>query len=252
MINYITYGGKSLRDFNLYVNGRGTYDAPAKIYDLIEIPGRSGDLAYDNKKFKNIDVTYPAGFIHPGFEENFYDLRAYLYSFSGYQRLEDTYHPNEYRMAIYKDGLTVRSMDMLNMFGTFDLVFHCKPQRFLKSGELGMVFTSQNSSIQNPTLFEAKPLIKVTLNSASATNATVSIGDQTITINNPGSSVVYIDCESMEAYYLGGGSLNVIYPINDKVSFTNYNFPVLKPGNNGLSLGSNITSIEITPRWWTV
>lgn len=251
MINYITYAGKSLRDFNLYVNGRGTYDAPAKVYTMVEIPGRSGDLAYDEKRFKNIDVTYPAAFINPGFEDNFYDLRAFLYSFSGYQRLEDTYHPDEFRMAIYKDGLNVKNMDMLNMFGTFDLVFHCKPQRFLKIGETSVYFSS-SGTINNPTNYESKPLIKVTV-SSSSTDRTFGIGSETITVSNPiGASVFYIDCESMDAYYLTSGTPSARYPINNKVTFSSYNFPVLKPGDNGVSWDSGIASIEITPRWWTV
>lgn len=242
MINYITYAGKSLMDFKLYVNGRGTYNAPGKNYTMVQIPGRSGDLAYDDKKYENVDVTYPACWIYPPFEENYYDLRAYLYSFSGYQRLEDTYHPNEYRMAIFKEDLEIKNMDMLNMFGTFDLVFHCKPQRFLKSGDLPIIF-SASGSINNPTLFESKPLIHV------YGYGTLGIGSQSIVISNPGVTDFYIDCELMEAYKIVSGSR---VSVDSYIQLSSYVFPTLKAGNNGISLSGNITSVEITPRWWTI
>lgn len=236
MINYITYAGTSLRNFNLYVSGDGTYNAPEKDYSLTEIPGKSGDFAYDNKRFKNIDVTYKASFIYPNYESNIVDLKAFIYSKRGYQRLEDTYHPNEYRMALYKDGLDI-TVDMLNMFGVFDLVFHCKPQRYLKSGETSVTLTS-NGSITNPTLFNSQPLLRV------YGAGVLGIGTQSIVITEA-DEYTDIDCELMDAYK---GTVSK----NDKVSFSNYTFPVLVPGANAFDLGTGITSVVITPRWWTI
>ena len=243
MINYITYAGTSLRSFNLYVNGRGTYDAPAKSYSMIKIPGRSGDLALNDKRFENIDVKYPVSFIDPDFESNFYNLRAFLYSKDGYQRLEDTYHPDEYRMGIVKSNLEVE-MDMLNHFGTFDLVFHCKPQRFLKSGETYTSFNVGTSTFTNPTRFDAQPMIMV------FGYGTLGINNQSIIIaSGHGGNPLWIDCEKMEAYSIVGGAT---ISKNDKITCSDYKFPVLKEGVNNISVPSTMTSISIRPRWWTI
>ncbi len=246
MINYITYGGKSLRDFNLYVNGGGTYNAPAKVYTTLEIPGRSGLLLYDEKRFENIEVTYPSAFINPNFETNIAALRDYLYSLSGYQRLEDTYHPNEYRMAYYTSGLEV-SVDMLNKFGVFDLVFNCKPQRFLKSGEtLTKVYLKSSGdppiALTNPTSYNSKPLIRL------YGTGEVGINGSTITLTDNSSYYTFIDCESMEIYR----SLSNPFSANDKVILSDYKFPELVPGVNNFTAAEGITQIYIRPRWWTI
>lgn len=236
MSNVITFGGTPLSNFSLYNNGGGTYNAPAKDYSMIAIQGRSGDLLYDNKRFENYDLTYASCWIADNFETNIANLRAYLLSRNGYQRLEDTYHPTEFRMAVCKNAMEI-DVDMYNKFGSFDLVFNCKPQRFLKSGETKTTLTS-NGVINNPTLFNSQPLLRV------YGTGNVGIGSYTITILEA-DTYTDIDCELMDAYK-GTASKN------DKIRLSNYTFPVLTPGQNGISLGSGITRVEITPRWWTI
>ena len=60
MIGYIVYGGKCSKDYGLYVSGSGTFNAPERDVDLVEVPGKNGTLVLDNGRFKNIPVTYPA------------------------------------------------------------------------------------------------------------------------------------------------------------------------------------------------
>jgi phage-related protein len=52
-----------------------------------------------------------------------------------------------------------------------------------------------------------------------------------------------IDLETMSAY---NGSTNM----NDKVSIEDGT--VLASGDNNISVSSGITSVTITPRWWTI
>lgn len=231
--NYFTFADKSCKDFNVYVSGQGTYNAPARVYSTYNIPGRNGDLYIDEKRFENIDITYPA-FIFEDMIENVEGLRNYLLSKVGYQRLEDTYNPDEFRMAIFSDGFDFE-VDPRHEVSIFDITFHCKPQRFLKSGEKVYTLTS-NGSIKNPTECDSKPLIRV------YGNGVLGIGSQSITIAGT-SGYTDIDCEMMDCF---NGTENR----NSKVTLTDYNFPVLKPGINNFSLGSGITKVEVTPRWW--
>jgi phage-related protein len=39
---------------------------------------------------------------------------------------------------------------------------------------------------------------------------------------------------------------------NANVSFENYEFPQIAPGENEVSFTSGISSVSIRPRWWTV
>lgn len=161
VINYIEFGGVKSSDYGIYVSGEGTFNAPERDVELIEIPGRNGDFSLDKGRFKNITVTYPVF----NYETNLTDFRTRLSDFRnalkskiGYQRLEDTFHPDEYRMATFIDVFEVQPV-MYNTASTIELTFNCKPQRFLKSGEVIQTVTS-GGAFTNPTPFEAHPLIE--------------------------------------------------------------------------------------------
>ena len=46
--NYITYSGKSSADYGVWVSGGGTFDAPSRDVQTVSVPGRNGDLTFDN------------------------------------------------------------------------------------------------------------------------------------------------------------------------------------------------------------
>ena len=75
------------------------------------------------------------------------------------------------------------------------------------------------------------------------------IGEYSMTIRGYASQVIYIDCETMEAWEMVGG---VMISRNDYIQNAGEEFPVLKPGANSITLGSGITRVEITPRWWRI
>lgn len=235
MRNYFTLGGTDSRTFGVYISGQGTFNAPTRESDMLSIPGRNGDLIGFGSRLANSDLTYPA-FIYANFRENLANFRAFLMSDTGYRRLVDTYNVGEYRLAAYSGGLEVEPT-IKNDAGAFDIVFNVKPQRFLLSGEEAQTLTA-SGTIDNPTLFNAKPLLRV------YGAGTLGINSDTIVIS---AADVYtdIDCETMYAYK---GSTSK----NQYVSVSGLDFPVLRPGVNNIVLGSGITSIEITPRWWTV
>lgn len=134
----LTFGGVNTADYGIYLTGTGTFSAPERDVEYVGVPGRNGDLLIDNGRWKNIEVTYPAN-IPREFEHRLPEYRARICAKRGYQRLEDTYHPDEYRMASFTSGLQPEPTP-LNRGGQFNLVFNCKPQRFLKSGEIPIQF----------------------------------------------------------------------------------------------------------------
>lgn len=139
MRNYFTFGNYDSRDFGVYISGSGTYNAPARVYNAISVPGRNGDLLIDEGKFENIDIKYPAFIAGNNFDENLAALRSALLSTKGYARLTDTYHPEEYRRAYFGDEIRVKARKE-NDAGEFDIIFNCDPRRFLLSGETLVTF----------------------------------------------------------------------------------------------------------------
>ena len=227
-------------DYGVGISGDGVFNAPEKVYTMQEIPGRNGDLAVYENRFANITVKYPA-FVTKNFKANIQGLRNALLAKTGYKRLTDTYHADEFRLGIYAGGLDV-DPGYNNLTGKFDIEFNCKPQRFLTSGETAQTFTT-SGSITNPTLFPSRPLLVVT------GIGEVGMGDHTITIGGTTSRTVHIDCELMDAWYMDG-SAKVSY--NEYVTYSGNKIPELKQGANGITKSSGISSIVITPRWWRI
>ena len=271
LLNHLTFDGVDSSSFGVFISGDGVFDAPARRGEMISIPGRNGSLFMDEGVFENITVEYPA-FIGTKSETDFYDklaaFKSAILSRENYKRLSDSYHPDEFRLAIYKSGLEV-SPKHYNRAGGFTLEFDCKPQRFLLSGETSFIYTA-NGTITNPTLFESSPLIRVT------GNGTVAIGEdgkyRFIVSNNPGT--ITIDSELMEAY-LPAGTLypwtdengtqitqeleielelmdGTVYPTNmlSYIEFVNSEMPKIPPGEQPVRMSSTITKLEIIPRWW--
>ena len=59
---------------------------------------------------------------------------------------------------------------------------------------------------------------------------------------------LYFDLDIGEAYKIEGGEL---ISVNNAVTMP-AELPVLKPGANTITLGPNITELDIVPRWWEV
>lgn len=134
----ITFGGVNSADFGIFISGEGVWDAPERDVESVDVPGRNGTLLLDRGRWKNIEVTYPAFNAEPDletFRANLDAFRNAIASQVGYQRLTDSFHLDEYRMATYVDGIEVKPI-INNTASEFELVFNCKPQRYLTSGEV--------------------------------------------------------------------------------------------------------------------
>lgn len=237
MMHYFTFAGKNSNEFGIRISGEATYNAPERKYTEETVAGRNGTLIFDEGSFKNISVKYPA-FVITNMPQRVRDFRNYMCSFAGYQRLEDTYDHETYRLGQYAGGLEVKSSGYMNRQGEFEIEFNCKPQRFLKSGEMPIEYTA-NGVLYNPTRFDAQPFIRVNGTGAG----TVGIGSYLITISAI-DEYVDIDCELMDAYK---GTTNC----NANVSFNADDFKI-GAGNNGVTFTGNITSVEITPRFYII
>lgn len=157
----LEFDGETSTDYGVQILGEGVFNAPKREVQMISIPGRNGAYALDKGRFENIDVKYPAHLIADStadFAEAVSDFRNMLCSRRGYCRLTDDYHPEEYRMAVYKSGLEVDEKAL--RAGKFNIVFDCKPQRWLTSGEEA-VEVSDGDALTNPTLEDASPLLEV-------------------------------------------------------------------------------------------
>lgn len=232
----LTFDGQSSRTFGVYITGEAVFNAPAREVEMISIPGRNGAFALDKGRFENIEVSYPAGIFadtEADFAAAVSGFRNYLCSRSGYVRLTDEYNPNEYRLAIYKSGLEVDPAQL--RAGEFDIVFDCKPQRFLTSGE-DPISVESGDTVTNPTLFEASPVLEV------EGYGTIGFNDYSVTIEN----------ETLGEVLLSGGGSTPLWP--DFSPLNNGDSITVKSasGTVGIRLTSGYTLLGVTvgtPTW---
>ena len=233
----VIFNGISSQDLHIQVQTEPDYDFPEKDYEVTHVPGRNGDIVIDQGSWQNVSRKYNLAMdaVKISYTEVASKLVQWLHSASGYARLEDSYEPDFYRMAMYKDSGSISNI--YNKAGQIEVEFTCKPQRYFKSGEVADIFTT-STEYRNPTDFPAKPLIKI----HGSGSGTVGIGTYTVTINDILDGMI-VDSEQQDTYKEQTNC-------NSKVSIPEY--PKLVSGNNTISISGGVTSIEIIPRWWTL
>lgn len=232
------FDGRCCSDFGIVASGSGTFNAPERDRDTVSVAGRNGDLTFDKGRYKNVTVAYPVS-ICKDFSENARAARNWLSSKKGYKRLEDDYHPGSFRMAVFQ-GPVDFNVKFLSCAGEATLTFNCKPQRFLKSGEYPITFSS-DGILHNPTDCDALPLITVYGSGAGLIN----VGGTAVTIKDM-SDLLILDCEFQNAYRKVGEGASQ----NKNDTIYAPEFPVLSSGDNIVSFSGGVTKIEIIPRWW--
>ena len=229
--NSLVFDGVNSLDHGIYITGESVYNAPERDVESLEIAGRNGDYLLDKGRWKNIDVTYTAGAFgadQSEFATKIRQFRNLLASRYGYHRLTDTYNPNEYRLGVFKNAVEVEA-DSYKRAGEFELIFNCKPQRYLTSGETEMTISPSGLNIINPTLFASSPLLEVT-GYGTIEMATVIDGDHpelkdvyTIEIENGDIGTIIVKNSSWTdggAYLLPLGDYSGMYNPTDIITIS--------------------------------
>lgn len=249
----LTIDERSLRDYGIWINGSGALKGAAPDVTTVSIPGRSGDLVYDNERFENITIEYPCvmrdhmlnkGITNYGWQ-NFFSFRNFLYSDRGYRKLVDTYRTDGFRMGRITGALSPSDIYWDDDAGYFTLKFDCKPQFFLNSGEERITVTGSSKSFEERAAMYASPLIDV----YGSGVFTIDSGHIFIIDPNPYDAIT-LDFELSEAYY--GEDINC----NQYVHLNNLTGDYPKIKGTGftihMSAGSEITKLVVQPRWWSL
>lgn len=232
MVGNIIFDGISAISCGAIITENESFASPERDYSVVEIPGKNGELVIDNGRYKNVDIK--VGMF-------FWDRRmlsAYknkMLGKIGYNRLEFSFNPDEFRIAKINGGAYPEMCGIRERHGQLEITFSCKPQRFLKSGEEPVEFTSSSTrALYNPGGQPAKPLIRV------YGSGTLGIGGSTVMIDEHGRDYLDIDCDIQDCFH-ETENLN---------KYMRGDFPVLGEGTIGISLGDGITKIIVWPRWW--
>lgn len=260
MVRYIVFGGVSSYDFGAVADGSQSYVIPDRDIQTISIPGRNGDLTIDNKRYLNVEIVYTLYF---GSSLRMDMYKQALSSIFGYQRLEDSKRPEEFRIGRLKSAVSSVS-GVESRHGKLTLTFDCKPQRFLKIGEVPTVITG-HGTLKNPTGLTAYPLIRM-----QATKYTelddifldFFVGDCKVGVDaaflpgaaNQTNGVLFLDCDTKDVYFNEPNETlpERVEPAWSLTRITNYKFPELGAGETEVSFSEWTGTLTIWPRWWTL
>ena len=249
MRNFLIFDDKNTMDFGVYLYSSSTLNAPRRDAEGEVVVCKNGEIIRDNGRLENVLISY-TGLIREELRSNITALRGFMLSRVGYCRLQDTFNPDEFRMAKFEEGFEVTHDCLFNM-AKFDMVFNCRPERWLLEGEQDVSISSSNTILLNPTYFDAKPFFTVTGNG----RIIVSNEDATYTMVLAGTSGQYfIDCENMDCYGVSNGEY---VNLNSKITLSDTlgdypHFPVLAGNKESIILAMGFTSVSMKPRWWTV
>ena len=249
MQHSIIFGGVNSADFDLYIGGEGTFNAPKRAVELVSVPGRNGEIAIDQGHFENIEVEYTVINQEADldtFAAKLAGFRNAICALRGYQRLEDTFHPDEFRMVLFVDEMEVKPIEYATA-SEFKITFNCKPQRFLTSGETEIDLPSVSNTVTNPTLFASSPLIEsvgngeIIISSDNGNEYLITLEDDVVgdlTLLSPFTSTEYRNVKnylSVTEYFAPYG---LLVGTNDTMDLSEFTFSFTLQSYYGDSLSS--------------
>lgn len=236
MRSYLVFGGKSSLEFGIRVEKCPAFVTGQRAVTKQSVPGRSGDLVIDTGAYSNYIQPYEIWF--RGDKPTTQAAKAiamWLLAGTGYIRLEDSYDPDIYRMALFAGPINVENWMLTH--GRATLEFDCKPQRYLKHGEFPIIEES-GKTLGNQWM-PALPLIQI----EGTGNGFLSVGESQVNITGMTGSIT-LDCEVQNAY-------DGIENLNNNITITG-GWPVLATGQTAISFSGGISGVKIIPRWWSL
>ena len=149
-------------------------------------------------------------------------------------------------MALFESALDP-DVKQRALVGEVDIKFNCKPQLFLKSGEIEQA-VANGGVIYNPTPYTASPILRFKFPD-SEKGGSITINGVTISIQRPGYGEDFIIDSERQDIYLRNGRVNM----NNEFTLSGGEFFELNPGRNIVECtGLYQNRVWITPNWWTV
>lgn len=241
--SFFTFGGESSLDYGLTIEQPQIARKPKRQITRISVPGRDGDVIYDEGAYSNVDLSYR---VWCGDESARDAVLARVGELSRwltggkYKMLSDTYDPDYFRLAMCVEPLEPELL--LRKYAKQDVAFTCDPYRYSFAGNEVISFNQQKIHLYN-TGMASLPYIKVygqgevaLFIENRAEDGTTRTDAWTLTVDNH----IELDSATMNTTKDG-------VDCNYKKSGAGY--PVFLPGEIVIDLSQRATGVDIIPRW---
>ncbi len=155
-----------LSQFGVLVEHYPTEVHAQRKIDTVSVPGRNGDLIFAQDAFDNVTESIDIAVKPCGGrtrDENIEMLCGILLSSKDFLRIECDGWAKCGGEDIFRVGYYSGTLEIQNLLAKYSravLKFNCKPQRFLKSGEIPIELASGAHYLKNPTAYKAYPIVK--------------------------------------------------------------------------------------------
>lgn len=227
----IVFNGRRCEDYGIHPVTRPNIPAPQKDIEVLTIPGKSGMLTKDNKRYEPIEIPIEFNFSsRPGeWGLAFRNAKRWL---SGSGELEFSDDPDYFYKVYYAQ--IVESERELKRIGRFNANFTCDPFSYLKDGKREY---DSSEVLYNPYSV-AHPAYRITGEGVCC----LTVNNQTMRAN-VGQNLT-IDTDRMIAFREDG-------TINNTAISGDYEDLYLQEGDNQISITSGF-ALKVVPNWRSI
>ena len=229
MQDYFIWNETDCRQYGIHVSEQPPITIPAERTTQTNVPGRPGSLTQveGDDVYDDLILTATCFITDP------VQIPAIAAWLKGSGKVTFANRTGGYYKARIVNQIPFEKVLRGNPHCTFIVNFRCFPFWYQENVE-DMVITASGTMITNPGSVYAEPVITV----YGSGSITLMIGTTIVELEDISGSVV-LDSVLQEAYQ--GNSL-----MNDHMTGE---FPVLKPGANGVSWTGDVTRVLIKPNW---
>lgn len=232
-IGKFTFNGHSTTEYSMRMLASYDYNVPNRDIEVVEVPGRDGEVTIDNGRYKAVDWE-----VEFGVYSSDGDVDSLLNSISNW--LAKSYKPQNvtfdndpayiYKAAV-QDAVAFNRVNSRKATGKVKFRMH--PYKYKVSGQTA-VSVANGAVVNNNGSIVAKPLLRIT----GTGNGVVKLGMSSLTLKNVTGGVI-VDSESETITTLDGAPAYA--------QMASYPFPTLAVGNNTITVPTGFT-LQITPR----
>lgn len=238
---WFEYNGINSKDMNIKIENDVAFPSPEADIEFVEVLGKDGELAIDNKRLKGVKFPLPIQLRTSNdvsVNDQATEISNWLKGEIGWFPLKFSGQPDFHYIAMCYEQFDIK--ETLKNFGKTVITFRLKPVKIRNDNALTEILNGD--TLTNTIKKATEPYIKIT----GTGDITVQNNGQDWLILTGVEDYIEIDSEVMSTY-------KDDLPQNEKMNgLLSPMYPILESGDNVITWTGNVTKFEILTRWGAI